>query len=292
MLSRKNLALCAETLLFYTLLVIVWGAWVRISHSGDGCGDHWPLCQGELIPGGQVAGKTWVEYAHRLMSGLYGLVVFYLWLCGRKFPDLKRSALAVLIFMIIEALLGAKLVLFKLVGSDASHLRVFVISLHYLNSFLLVAASTVFAEKCKASGNTPSLPRKDFVFPALLAIIGVTGAMAALSTTLFPSENLWQGLQKDFSADSHFLLKVRIWHPIAALLLGGALYAFILKMQIGARKIRQQFLFLIAVEIVFGLLTLFLLSPIWMKLTHLLLAHAIGITLIRLLLSRSSSSPR
>ncbi|MEZ4640810.1 MAG: COX15/CtaA family protein [Caldilineaceae bacterium] len=36
--------------LFYNLLVIMWGAYVRATGSGAGCGRHWPVCNGEVIP--------------------------------------------------------------------------------------------------------------------------------------------------------------------------------------------------------------------------------------------------
>jgi len=77
-------------LLFYTLLVILWGAWVRISHSGDGCGDTWPLCHGQMIPEAQQ-GKTWVEYSHRMMSGLFGLLILALFFNVRKHFSKKSS---------------------------------------------------------------------------------------------------------------------------------------------------------------------------------------------------------
>ena len=77
MIKVFNFNLFSKVLFYfwlYTLAVILWGAWVRISHSGDGCGNHWPLCSGDLIPNFSQT-KTWIEYTHRLMTGLYGVVV-------------------------------------------------------------------------------------------------------------------------------------------------------------------------------------------------------------------------
>ncbi|HEX9001707.1 MAG TPA: COX15/CtaA family protein, partial [Blastocatellia bacterium] len=64
----------------YNLMVIVWGAYVRASKSGDGCGSHWPLCNGEVIPLAPTV-KTLVEFSHRLSSGLALLltVVLVVW---------------------------------------------------------------------------------------------------------------------------------------------------------------------------------------------------------------------
>ena len=75
-MTKKNISNLLFAFWLYTIIVILWGAWVRISHSGNGCGDHWPLCGGEFIPT-EATAKTWIEYSHRMMSGLYGLIVFY-----------------------------------------------------------------------------------------------------------------------------------------------------------------------------------------------------------------------
>ncbi|MFK8137752.1 MAG: COX15/CtaA family protein, partial [Bdellovibrionales bacterium] len=61
-------------LILYTLFIIVWGAWVRISKSGDGCGEHWPLCHGEWIPS-QKPIETWIEFGHRASTGIYGILI-------------------------------------------------------------------------------------------------------------------------------------------------------------------------------------------------------------------------
>jgi cytochrome c oxidase assembly protein subunit 15 len=74
-------------LVVYTVLVIIWGAWVRISHSGDGCGNKWPLCEGVFIPDNPT-NKTLIEYFHRLTSGFYGLYVMGLTFAAfRIFPQ-------------------------------------------------------------------------------------------------------------------------------------------------------------------------------------------------------------
>ncbi|HEX5691237.1 MAG TPA: COX15/CtaA family protein, partial [Roseiflexaceae bacterium] len=99
----------------YNLLVIVWGAYVRASGSGAGCGSHWPLCNGTVLPRAPQI-ETIVELAHRLTSGLaliavLGLVVWAvrLWPGSHR---VRRGAFASLFFIILEALIGAGLVLF------------------------------------------------------------------------------------------------------------------------------------------------------------------------------------
>jgi cytochrome c oxidase assembly protein subunit 15 len=288
-------------LLFYTILVILWGAWVRISHSGDGCGDTWPLCHGQIIPADQQK-KTWVELSHRLMSGLFGFFVLGLWFAARKnFPKghaVRKWALFSLIFTITEALLGAKLVLFRLVADNDTPYRAFVMSLHFLNSLMLSGSLALtldfslhpqWLKRQNSPWNLPSLKPNKLVFGVILAffLIGITGAIAALSGTLFPSSSLLEGLQADWDANAHYLIRLRGLHPLFGLLLGGslALVAWIsiqlLKPNEMALQKRSRWLALIvAAGVSFGVLTLLFLAPVWMKLVHLALAHSIWILLL------------
>ncbi len=280
-------------LLVYTILVILWGAWVRISHSGDGCGDTWPLCHGKLIPEAEQ-NKTWVEYGHRLMSGLYGLVVIYFWLAARKLYGkdhfTRKAALATFVFTISEALLGAKLVLFKLVTDNDTPYRAFVMALHQLNSFMLTGAvALALASALHSSGHLEPSKKSDRhyrFFPLIIIVIGITGAWASLSNTLFPTQDLLLGLQQDLSSDSHFLLRLRGLHPILATLGAGGLALFFwLKTQstesIQVRQKSYQMSLLLAVGIAFGILTLLLHAPVWMKIVHLCLAHCIWVVLLQ-----------
>lgn len=280
-----SLRRAAQILFWYTLVVIVWGAWVRISHSGDGCGESWPLCQGQVVPNA-ATGKTWVEYAHRAMSGAYGIFVFALWIVVRRAFDrthpARRAVNFVLFFMITEALLGAKLVLFGLVSANQSYGRTFAMSLHQLNS-LLLTGSVITLLLAMTKSNFSWRPRSGFV-ALLFGTIAVTGAWAALASTLFPSESLWEGLMKDFQPDSHHLLRLRILHPMIALFGGGGLSVWMWMRSFEEGPERRLHLetglFLLA-GILFGMATLLLLSPVWMKLTHLALAHLMWAALVR-----------
>ena len=75
-----RLARFAWLLLACNIGVILWGAYVRASGSGAGCGSHWPLCNGEVIPR-LPATATLIEYSHRLTSGaaLLGVVALFVW---------------------------------------------------------------------------------------------------------------------------------------------------------------------------------------------------------------------
>lgn len=274
-----------QILFVYTLIVIVWGAWVRISHSGDGCGETWPLCQGRLVPEA-AAGKTWVEYAHRATSGAYGIFVLILWILIRRQPlkahPSRRAVNFVLLFTITEALLGAKLVLLGLVSVNASVGRTLVMALHQVNSLLLTGSVTALYLSI-VKPNFSWRPRGGWV-GVLFCAIAVTGSWAALASTLFPAESLWEGLMKDFEPGSHHLLRLRILHPLIALLGGGSfsLYLWMRSAEDSPdRDLNLQTALIVIGALLFGACTLFLLSPTWMKLTHLAIAHIAWAALVR-----------
>ncbi len=258
--NRKNLFLI---LWIYTLLVILWGAWVRISHSGDGCGDHWPLCAGKIIPDFKET-KTIVEYFHRLMSGTYGFFVLYLFLKFKNSttPHFKKLLYGVLLLTISEALIGALLVKLELVSVNDSFLRLLFMILHQLNSFLLTAVCYLLY-KCSDMKTTFS-PNKMLI---LFIVVSVTGAIAALSTTLFPAQSLWQGIVSDFQIHSHPFIRLRILHPILAL----SIMSYFIFYFYSKDNIRFAIEILTAVFV--GLITLVSLSPLALKLSHLLIAH-------------------
>jgi len=247
----------------YTLIVILWGAWVRISHSGNGCGDHWPKCQGVLIPD-LTHKKTFIEFFHRIMSGIYGIIVLALFWKLKNVTDsfIRKLNIGFLTLMMTEALLGAALVKFELVSTNDSFLRLIFMSLHQLNSFLLTGV-TYLLYKSMNDDFQFEMTKKHLYF----LLVPITGAIAALSTTLFPSISLLQGIIQDFQTDSHLFIRLRIVHPALALIIMGGFMTWLLI------KNHIRFAFEIFLAICVGILTLVTLSPLPLKLTHLALAH-------------------
>jgi len=138
----------AWSVLIYNLAVILWGALVRATGSGAGCGGHWPLCNGDVLPASpQVA--TIIEFTHRAMSGVALVTAAILAAWGWKaFPPrhpARRWAAWSLVFMLTEALIGAALVLLGHVAKDESVGRVYSLSLHLINTFLLLASLALTA---------------------------------------------------------------------------------------------------------------------------------------------------
>src|ERR1700744_2689847 len=75
--APKGLERFAWGVVGYNVLVILWGALVRATGSGAGCGNHWPLCNGQVIPVSPGI-HTVIEFTHRMMTGGSTFVVLAL----------------------------------------------------------------------------------------------------------------------------------------------------------------------------------------------------------------------
>ncbi|HEX2190760.1 MAG TPA: COX15/CtaA family protein [Longimicrobiaceae bacterium] len=279
--------------LAYNLGVVAWGAYVRATGSGAGCGDHWPRCDGEVIPR-LASTEQVIEFTHRVTSGIAALLVLAMLLWAlRAYPRghvVRRAAAASMVLMVIEALLGAGLVLFQLVADDASWYRAFSMVAHLVNTFLLLGAIALTG--WWASGGRPVRLRGQGAAAALLAaglggmlLLGASGAIAALGDTLFPAATLREGIRQDFSPTAHFLLRLRVLHPAIALAVGAYLVAAaraVARLRPGptTRRLSLAVAALFAVQVGAGFLNLALLAPVWMQLVHLLLADAVWLSLV------------
>jgi cytochrome c oxidase assembly protein subunit 15 len=287
-----SLARWAWAVLGYNLLVILWGAWVRVSGSGAGCGSHWPLCDGEVIPRAPSAEKL-IEFTHRATSGLALLAVVALAVAvfrTRPAGDpARRAAVWTVVFMLIEAAVGAGLVLFELVADNASMARALFMAVHLANTFLLLAA---LARTCERLGEPPPAPplgRESRlvgrVALVLLVVAGASGAVAALGDTLFPSRTLTEALAADLSPTSHLLIRLRIGHPLMATAAAVAVLLFavgVLRAPGGGRRElwARRAAALVLAKVVVGLANVALLAPPALQLLHLLLADLVWIAVV------------
>jgi heme A synthase len=281
--------------LAFNLLVILWGAYVRATGSGAGCGSHWPLCNGEVIPSSPTV-KTIVEFSHRLSSGLALLLVgvSLVWAFRSYAPkhQLRRLAAAAMFFMFIEAAIGAGLVLFEMVAENKSIARALWVSAHLVNTFLLVGmlAATAWVattgERIRGRGQGAI----NLVFAAAVLatlILGVSGAVTALGATLFPVTSLAEGLKQDLSPTAHILIRLRFFHPIIAIGVSGLLIltAFIGRAWRPGRSVMMWATALIAfvlIQLGAGMVNLLLHAPVWLQLVHLLLSDLVWIALVLL----------
>ena len=217
----------AWVVLAYFIAVILWGTLVRATGAGDGCGNHWPLCNGTVVQYSPSV-NTMIEFTHRITTGLSGFFVVGLavWVfAGTVKGHLARAAaVASVIFTLIEGALGAFLVKLGLTAQSQSPLRPAYLALHLTNTLLLLAAITLTAHLLsRKHGFMRDTIRLVAPFGAILAvvvtmIVGVTGSLAALGDTLFPASSLGMALAQDFSATSGWLVRWRWTHPAIAFL--------------------------------------------------------------------------
>lgn len=286
--------------LAFCVLVILWGAFVRATGSGAGCGDHWPLCNGSVVPEIKKI-NTVIEFGHRISSGLSLLLVIGLFFYTRRlFPrgSFARKAAGYSLFAIVlEALIGAGIVLLRLVEHDQSLDRAISIALHLVNTLFLVAALTL-----TALASYSATPRWRFPYAGsdrtwsrtlltAFALLGALGALTALGDTLFPVTNLAQEFRDKFEARRHFLQNIRVFHPILAVLWAGSLWYWISGLWGRMPFIKSRatiLLWIVAAQLVFGMMNVALLAPIWLQLVHLLWADIIWIFLVSTLFLAAS----
>lgn len=278
--------------LAFNLLVILVGTVVRATGSGAGCGQHWPTCQGEVIPLAPSL-KTIIEYTHRMVSGIDGLFVLALvGLAHRLYPKrhgVRRASVWVLVFTIIESLLGAVLVKRGYVDQDASVGRAVAMSVHLCNTFFLLSTLSLTAWY---AGGRPrvQLFKQGAVSAALwfafiaMILLGISGAITALGDTLFPAQSHEEVVRLAAQANAPFLLKLRVWHPYIAgsvglyLLLIAGLVAH-LRPSAESRRWGSLLGWIFLAELVIGLINVWLRAPLFMQIIHLMFADFVWVTL-------------
>ncbi len=210
----------------WNLLVILWGAYVRASGSGAGCGQHWPLCNGEVIPQAPNM-QMQIEFTHRLLSGgallLIATMVIWGYRVTAKGSPVRKGLTAAGTLIVTEALLGAGLVLFELVEENSTAFRAIAVALHLANTFLLIGSLALTAYW--ASGGSAIQVKGQGLKVWLLGagllgmlVIGMSGAITALGDTLFPVKSLAEGFVADLDPNAHFLVRLRVYHPVIAVI--------------------------------------------------------------------------
>ena len=288
--SPHSFRIFAWSVLAYNLAVILWGALVRATGSGAGCGGHWPLCNGDVLP--EISrSATAIEFTHRIMSGaaLMAVVALFGWawkVLPHRHPS-RRWAAWSLVFICTEALIGAALVLLGHVARNESVGRVYSLATHLVNTFLLLACLALTAWRAADPVSAGRRKHQWRLTIALVAVIlvAVAGAITALGDTLFPASSLAQGVADDFAATANFLIRLRIVHPMLAVLAGIYLAILAAPEYRASRTPRLRalsgWLFaLVVTEIIAGGVSVLLGAPVWMQLIHLLVADLVWITLV------------
>jgi cytochrome c oxidase assembly protein subunit 15 len=270
--------------LAYNVAVIAWGAYVRATGSGAGCGNHWPLCDGSILHRAPQL-QTVIEFLHRVTSALALVLVLSLlvW-CWRKTSkgDWPRySAVLVIILLFNEALLGALLVVLNHVAQDQSAGHALLLCLHFGNTLLLLASLSLTARWLSSADRrfaVTAKPRELLTIGIGLVTVmsvGITGSLAAFGDAIFPATSLRSSLMQDFSSSSHHLLRLRLLHPVTVAL--GAIYVLWIVLKSSRRRTHSSrtLPFLVStltLQASLGVMNVILLAPVWLQMVHLLVA--------------------
>ena len=282
-------------LVAFLLAVVAWGAFVRATGSGAGCGAHWPVCNGQVLPRAPAL-ETMIEFSHRVSSGLVTLAVLAWAVWGfLAFPRghrVRRGAVLGVLAILVEGAIGAALVLLRLTGKDESLTRAVVMGLHLVNTFFLLAV--VALSGAWAGGVSRPRLRDQGALAVLvpaallgLVVLAVSGGVAALGDTLFPASSLAEGFRQDLSGSAHVLLRLRVVHPLLAvavgtLLLVTAAVCAMLRPGHSVRRAAVALGALVVLQLTAGMVNLVLLAPVWMQLVHLVLADAVWLAAVLL----------
>lgn len=292
-LARARYQRLAWAVLGYTVLVILFGAWVRITGSGAGCGEHWPSCHGDLVPRSPSV-ATVIEFTHRVTSGLCLVSVLALvWVARRSFPAghaARLGAWLAVLFTITEALVGAGLVRFGLVDKNDSIARAVVMAIHLVNTSLLTGALAFAAWRARSDAPRPR-PRNAGLWLGAaivgLLVVGVSGAVTALGDTLFPAQagDLAARIVEDHGAGAHFLQRLRVFHPFIAV--GVGLFVIVVANALSGpqtsplvRRLGGLVMLGVLVQVAAGVVNILLSAPGWMQIVHLLLGTGLWVAVI------------
>jgi cytochrome c oxidase assembly protein subunit 15 len=269
------------------VIVVLEGAVVRATSSGGGCGSHWPLCNGEILPHHPRL-ATIIEFTHRSLTGIsatmFAVLIAWTFRVTPKRHPARLASVVAGILLLIEGALGAVLVLGGYVEKNATVARVFVQGIHFTNTMLLLAAATVVAVLLGRPKTT--LSQMNLRRPMLLALLasivtGATGSVAALADTLFPSPSLSAAIAADFAAASPLLIRMRWIHPASAVLV--TVFTLILIAGFARRGYSMLAIGLasnLAAQIVIGLIDVLLLAPTTIQVLHLFSADVFWISLV------------
>jgi heme A synthase len=276
-----------------TVFVILWGAVVRATGSGAGCGNNWPTCNGDVLPLSGSA-ETAIEFVHRLSSaGLGFLILYLLFAAVREFPAghrVRRAAIATFALVIVESLVGAGLVLFEQTGDFEGVSRAYWQSGHFVNTMFLLAAATLTAWWASTSPpihDEPATQRERRLIGAVavgMLVLGVSGAIAALGDTLFPVSSFAEGLERELSATGHVFERLRIFHP--AIAIGVGLFAVWVVNELAESRqgrvgrLARLVSLLVLVQLAVGTVNALLAAPIWIQVVHLVLADLVWMALV------------
>ena len=280
--------------LLYNLAAVAWGVFVRASKSGDGCGSHWPLCDGASVPINGDTGR-YVELSHRISTALIGpmaiVLVVWAFLAFPKGHLARKGAVATFAGVLLEGLVGAALVKFGWVTTNDSAPRAGAMAIHAVSTFFLLGSLTV---TLLAASGLPRVRLKGqgtvgamlLLAGASVVVLGISGAISALGHQLHEVPDVLKAAQ---NPATHWMVRLQPWHPYIAASIG--LYLLLaagllphLRPDVRVVKAARWTLGLYGAQLLLGLANIWLKAPIPMQMAHLTLADVNWISLVALTL--------
>ena len=267
-----------------SILSILAGAIVRATGSGDGCGASWPTCNGKVLPSLNTTSEI-IEFSHRSISGILLIITLLLFIKSKDqgTPSLHKKIINYLtFFVLLEALIGAVIVIYEWVGLNSSLPRIIAVPLHLVNTFALLAFYTLIFFLLRESENDLEnfFDQRLKIAFILFFLTGATGSITALADVLFPSASFIEGLADDFDSTSEILTRLRIVHPIVSTVLSIFLFSESNRFKnifgINASTIK----ILVITGVVLGTLNVVSNIILPLSILHLLLADLLWITYI------------
>ena len=267
-----------------SILSILAGAIVRATGSGDGCGASWPTCNGRVIPSLETSSEI-IEFSHRSISGVL-LIVTLLLFVKSKDPDTpllhKKIINYLTFFVLLEAAIGAVIVIYEWVGLNSSLPRIIAVPLHLVNTFALLGFYTLIFYLLRESENKLSnfFDNRIKIAFVLFFLTGATGSITALADVLFPSASFVEGFIEDFDSTSEVLTRLRILHPFVSTILSIFLFS-------ESNRFKKEFAIdtsiikvLVIVGVILGVLNVVSNIILPLSILHLLLADLLWITYV------------
>ncbi len=267
--------------LVVSVFSIIAGAIVRATGSGDGCGASWPTCNGEIIPELDTPSEL-IEFSHRSVSGVLLIITLIIFVKSFKdeVPTLQKKIIwSLTFFVLLEALIGAVIVIYEWVGMNSSVPRIIAVPLHLVNTFGLLGAYTLLFHLTRNSKTTLNnfFDRGFKIGLFLFLLSGATGSIAALADVVFPSESFITGLGEDFDTNSEVLTRLRILHPIVASALSLYLYSEANRLQNEYQVITKNIKLLILLGVLLGVSNVISNIILPLSILHLLMADLLWI---------------
>ena len=267
--------------LVVSVFSIIAGAIVRATGSGDGCGASWPTCNGEIIPELDTPSEL-IEFSHRSVSGVLLIITLIIFVKSFKdeVPTLQKKIIwSLTFFVLLEALIGAVIVIYEWVGMNSSAPRIIAVPLHLVNTFGLLGAYTLLFYLTQNSKTTLNnfFDRGFKIGLFLFLLSGATGSIAALADVIFPSESFITGLAEDFDTNSEVLIRLRILHPIVASALSLYLYSEANRLQNEYQVITKNIKLLILLGVLLGVSNVISNIILPLSILHLLMADLLWI---------------